>query len=522
MTLKRVAMGIVLALLGWMVLCLAYGYWLGQQGELYSMELGDALMRIVKWPTLLALGGLLVIGAHAFSTRAEAVESAKTVGLKTEAEQAKQAVTDKKARFAAQVVAVQWVGPVVWRDYPVQWNLYRLMGLAEPNPDDKEAKTDPDYQGIKAIRAIAGNQSGKASFGGNYLGLHLDEMLLPHRIPYFTVKDGFYSDAKGSNRPKWADVHVEFSGPDRPMRQPDSLERSPISLPEETAKKFGWAEGMLMTKERYLRSGSAEQMRGIVENQIMSISGAYRPENNPDHKLTEVVVRQGGPSMPFRSLATALDWLETHPDKTAWVMAMDAPGYPKTRQANENSVLIVLAHPDYDTLRQPLAWIHRVQNEVVKNPQHREGHPTLRRAWETALAGALASGEVKPEQVGRIFHDSQLRNDTGKARTKRLMPALQTLFPGAELERDLFDVQSLFGDCGAATGALHLALAVAHVQAAGTPALAVSAAEDDTALAVLVTPPAERQPRDESKPWFRARSAAWAYWPWWAPLRGQK
>ena len=427
----------------------------------------------------------------------------------------------RKARFAAQVVAVQWVGPVVWRDYPTQWNLYRLMGLAEPNPDDKEAKTDPDYQGVKAIRAIADGGKG-SSFGGDYLERHLAEMLLPHRIPYFTVKNGFYSDAKGSNRPKWTDVRVEFSGPGRLMRESDSVGGSPISLPEETAKKFGWAEGMLMTKERYLHSDSAEQMRGIVENQIMSISGSYRSENNPEHKLTEIVVRQGGPSMPFRSLAAALDWLETHPDKTAWVMAMDAPGYPKTRQANENSVLIVLAHPDYDTLRQPLAWIHRVQNEGVKTPQHKEGHPSLRRAWETALAGALASGDVKPEQVGRIFHDIQLRNDTGKARARRLMPALQTLFPGAELERDLFDVQSLFGDCGAATGALHLALAVAHVQAAGTPALAVSAAEDDTALAVLVTPPAERQPRDESKPWFRARSAAWAYWPWWAPERKGK
>jgi hypothetical protein len=521
MTLKRVAIGVALALLGWLALSLAYGYWLGQQGELQSMELGDALMRIVKWPTLLVLGGLLVIGAHGFNAGAEAVESAKAMGLKTEAEQAQQIVADKKSRFAAQVVAVQWVGPVVWRDYPTQWNLYRLMGLAEPNPDDKEAKTDPDYQGIKAIRAIADGGKG-SSFGGDYLERHLAEMLLPHRIPYFTVKNGFYSDAKGSNRPKWTDVRVEFSGPDRLMRESDSVGGSPISLPEETAKKFGWAEGMLMTKERYLRSGSAEQMRGIVENQIMSISGAYRPENNPEHKLTEIVARQGGPSMPFRSLATALDWLETHPDKTAWVMAMDAPGYPKTRQANENSVLIVLAHPDYDTLRQPLAWIHRVQNEVVKNKQYDQGHPTLRRAWETALAGALASGEIKPEQVGRIFHDSQLRNDTGKARTRRLMPALQTLFPGAELERDLFDVQSLFGDCGAATGALHLALAVAHVQAAGTSALAVSAAEDDTALAVLVTPPADRQPRDESKPWFRARSAAWAYWPWWAPERKGK
>ncbi len=426
----------------------------------------------------------------------------------------------RKARFAAQVVAVQWVGPVVWRDYPTQWNLYRLMGLAEPNPDDKEAKTDPDYQGIKAIRAIASNSSGKASFDG-YIESHLSEMLLPHRIPYFTVKDGFYSDAKGSNRPKWTDARVEFVGPNRQVLRSDD-QGFPSLMTNELVKKFGWKEGVFVTKEGYRQASSSEQIRGIVQDQVMDISGAYRPENNPDHKLTEVVVRQGGPSMPFRSLAAALDWLESHPGKTAWVMAMDAPGYPKTRQANENSVLIVLAHPDYDTLRQPLAWIHRVQNEVVKNPQHKEDHPTLRRAWETALAGALASGEVKPEQVGRIFHDSQLRNDTGKARTRRLMPALQTLFPGAELERDLFDVQSLFGDCGAATGALHLALAVAHVQAAGTPALAVSAAEDDTALAVLVTPPAERQPRDESKPWFRARSAAWAYWPWWAPLRGQK
>ena len=520
MTLKRVATGIVLALLGWLALCLAYGYWLGQQGELHSMELGDALMRIVKWPTLLALGGLLVIGAHGFSTRVEAMESVKAVALKEQASQVQQAATDQKARFAAQVVAVQWVGPVVWRDYPTQWNLYRLMGLAEPNSDDKEAKTDPDYQGIKAIRAIASNSSGKASFDG-YIESHLGEMLLPHRIPYFTVKNGFYSDAKGSDRPKWTDVHVEFSGPNRIMLNPGDT-TTPISMSDSGAMKYGWPSGMIMTEERYLRSGSAEQMRGVVEDQIMSISGAYRPENNPDHKLTEIVVRQGGPSMPFRSLAAALDWLEVHPDKTAWVMAMDAPGYPKTRQANENSVLIVLAHPDYDTLRQPLAWIHRVQNEVVKSPQHKEGHPSLRRAWETALAGALASGDVKPEQVGRIFHDSQLRSDTGKARLRRLMPAVQTLFPGAELDRDLFDVQSLFGDCGAATGALHLALAVAHVQAAGSPALAVSAAEDDTALAVLVTPPADRQPRDESKPWFRARSAAWAYWPWWAPERKSK
>ncbi len=520
MMFKRVTTGVVLVLFGWMVVCLAYGYWLGQQGELHSIELGGALMRIVKWPTLLALGSLLVIGAHGFSAPVEAAESVKAVALKVEAGQTQQAVANQKVRFAAQVVAVQWVGPVVWRDYPTQWNLYRLMGLAEPNPDDKEAKSDPDYQGIKAIRAIGSGGKG-SSFGGGFIERHLVEMLLPHRIPYFTVKNGFYSDAKGSNRPKWTDVHVEFSGPDRSMRESDSL-GLPALIDAATSREFGWGDDVFITKERYPFSTSIEQIRGVVQEQIMDISGSYRPENNPEHKLTEVVVRQGGPSMPFRSLAAALDWLETHPDKTAWVMSMDAPGYPKTRQANENSVLIVLAHPDYDTLRQPLAWIHRVQNEVVKNPQHREGHPTLRRAWETALAGALVSGEVKPEQVGRIFHDSQLRNDTGKARTRRLMPALQTLFPGAELERDLFDVQSLFGDCGAATGALHLALAVAHVQAAGTPALAVSAAEDDTALAVLVTPPAERQPRDESKPWFRARSAAWAYWPWWAPLRGQK
>ncbi len=520
MMFKRVTTGVVLVLFGWMVVCLAYGYWLGQQGELHSIELGGALMRIVKWPTLLALGSLLVIGAHGFSAPVEAAESVKAVALKVEAGQTQQAVANQKVRFAAQVVAVQWVGPVVWRDYPTQWNLYRLMGLAEPNPDDKEAKSDPDYQGIKAIRAIGSGGKG-SSFGGGFIERHLVEMLLPHRIPYFTVKNGFYSDAKGSNRPKWTDVHLEFSGPDRSMRESDSL-GLPALIDAATSREFGWGDDVFITKERYLFSTSIEQIRGVVQEQIMDISGSYRPENNPEHKLTEVSVRQGGPSMPFRSLAAALDWLETHPDKTAWVMAMDAPGYPKTRQANENSVLIVLAHPDYDTLRQPLAWIHRVQNEVVKNPQHKEGHPTLRRAWETALAGALASGEVKPEQVGRIFHDSQLRNDTGKARTRRLMPALQTLFPGAELERDLFDVQSLFGDCGAATGALHLALAVAHVQAAGTPALAVSAAEDDTALAVLVTPPAERQPRDESKPWFRARSAAWAYWPWWAPLRGQK
>ncbi len=41
---------------------------------------------------------------------------------------------------AAVLLGVQWLNPLMWRDYPTQWNLLWAQGLAQPNDDDLQAK----------------------------------------------------------------------------------------------------------------------------------------------------------------------------------------------------------------------------------------------------------------------------------------------------------------------------------------------------------------------------------------------
>src|SRR5438445_7109693 len=48
--------------------------------------------------------------------------------------------TDPSSAPAALVLGVQWLNPLMWRDYPTQWNLLWAQGLAQPNANDTEAK----------------------------------------------------------------------------------------------------------------------------------------------------------------------------------------------------------------------------------------------------------------------------------------------------------------------------------------------------------------------------------------------
>ena len=40
---------------------------------------------------------------------------------------------------AAVLLGVQWLNPLMWRDYPTQWNLLWAQGLAQPNANDRDA-----------------------------------------------------------------------------------------------------------------------------------------------------------------------------------------------------------------------------------------------------------------------------------------------------------------------------------------------------------------------------------------------
>lgn len=49
------------------------------------------------------------------------------------------AVDDGAVSPAALVLGVQWINPLMWRDYPTQWNLLWVQGLAQANANDKDA-----------------------------------------------------------------------------------------------------------------------------------------------------------------------------------------------------------------------------------------------------------------------------------------------------------------------------------------------------------------------------------------------
>ena len=60
--------------------------------------------------------------------------------------------------FRAQVVGVQWLNPLIRRDYPTEWQLLWTLGLSKPNEGDFQVKDKPKkFSTVQPIVSIVSN-----------------------------------------------------------------------------------------------------------------------------------------------------------------------------------------------------------------------------------------------------------------------------------------------------------------------------------------------------------------------------
>lgn len=494
MTRRTFFVGLALLPVLWALLAAAYTVWLrldGQLPPLSQLDFGDVWMNWLKWPTLLLLGVLGVGCAHVHDAqrtkKQELTAAAAEQPRKQQAADAARTAGEARHRFAAQVVGVQWLNPLAWKDYPTEWNALWTLGLAKPNADDDVVPNNPEkWSKVRPVGGIAFNIGGKQSFDGYYED-YIFEIFSKLRERYFMSGDYFYSVAKGrSPRREVAGIRVE-------MALPPGLDAT---------ESVTYARRTITSSFAIGRTDA----NGRLKTHLTTSS-------EPPH----INLHQGGAAAGFASVEAALDYLEAHPDKTVWVLAFDAPSFPKDTQLNETGALLVLAHPDYVTGREPLAWIHRASRVPVAKG-------AVVPAWRAALTDAAGRGQLKTDDVGYLIHDAGQGDAAAGKRLGDLARGATETLPNLDFDRQHFNTGALLGDLRAGTAATNLVLAIAYahhknvpVIVAGTREAAGEANPDERAVtAVLVRPPAHPTPFDQNKTWFRARGEGNAYLPWWS------
>uniref|UniRef100_UPI002FCAB490 hypothetical protein n=1 Tax=Aromatoleum sp. TaxID=2307007 RepID=UPI002FCAB490 len=386
-------------------------------------------MNWIKWSALLLIGALAGSIAWAFDAQLERQQQARAA----DAARARQQQTDAtRQRFAAQVVGLQWLNPLQRRDYPTEWQALWTLGLAKPNADDDIVPRNPaKYSKVGPVSGLAFNTRGKQTFEGYYED-YICGTFRKLWERYFMSPHYFYSVAQGRKpRRDVAGIRVE------------------LSLPHELA---------------------ADESAYFARRQIVWYFGTDDPKFSPSGTPPDVRVHQGGPAAGFASLEAALDYLETHPNETVWVVAFDAPSFPKDEQLNETGALLVLAHPDYETGREPLAWIHRASRVPV-------GDAGAAAAWRGAFADAAKRGGLEPAALGYVIHDAGQGSAEASRRLGPLAQAMTETLPAKPFLEHSFDTAALLGELRAGTAATNLVLAIAYAHHRNVPVVVAATRE---------------------------------------------
>jgi hypothetical protein len=389
--------------------------------------------------------------------------------------------------FQVQVVGVQWLNPLVRRDYPTEWQLLWTLGLVKPNQNDEKVVEKPvKFTSAQPIAAVAVNLGGNTM--ADFLATYVIETFKPIGRGYIMNGSYFYTIQPDKPR-NWRElhgIHVEFAMPNT----------SDISA----------EQGTKIVQERLGRE--------FVFGSVPKLSTADIP--------ADVRTSVGGASVGFKSLASAMDYLEKHPDKTVWVYSWDCPDFPKDEQLSENSTLLILAGPNFKTEREPLAWISRPSMQESNDFEASDGLSRVARAWQAAIRKASEQATIAPKDIGYVIHDAGHGTEEKGARLSMLGQALATTTPELDFMKQTFNTPKLLGDMRAASAVTNIALAIAWTHQKSKPVLVAGTTEPERATVVVVTPPSKPRLMNPDKDWFRARGEGNAYLPWWGMRKDEK
>ncbi|MGW8394483.1 virulence factor [Pseudoduganella sp. HUAS MS19] len=387
--------------------------------------------------------------------------------------------------FQAQVVGLQWLNPLQRRDYPTEWQLLWALGLTRPNKDDDMVKLDPQtFTKLQAIGIIANGNNGRESFDG-FHEKYVSALIARFHDIYFSSPTYFYNAHSLKDKKTWrelAGIHVEYALPEGRL---DPIEAAHYT--QDTIRKTF-----------------------IIGNP--NFPNAWSRSTLPDVRVT-----MGGANAGFTSLAAGLDYLQSHPNETVWVMNWDAPNFPpKDEQINENMVLLVLAGPNYNTERAPLAWIGYPATKTVADFEVQKGQPPRQiQAWKAAIETAAGNAGKQDSDIGYVIHDANNTHAASSERIGALAQTLTTELVDFDFKKQTFNTPALLGEMGAGTALTNVALGIAYANHLGKNVLVAGTTDAERPTAVVVSPPAKVRPIDPNAPWFRARGGGSAFLPWW-------
>ena len=429
------------------------------------------MIRLLVMPTIAA------VLAFSLST------SANAESMVNKSRSANPATQEKP--YIAQVVGVQWLNPLQRKDYPTEWQLLRIIGLAQPNKDDDMVRTEPElFTGIQSILAIASGNDGEENFAGYFLK-YAERLVYPFRDIYFSDSKYFYnahSLKDKSTRRELAGIRVEHALP---------------------SKKLDTNDATAIIKKVIVRS--------------FDIGNPNFPRSWTHPTPPDIHLTMGGANAGFTSLARGLSYLEANPSQTVWVMNWDAPSFPpRDNQINENIVLLVLAGPDYKTERAPLAWLSHPATSNVEDFKSESNQPSRTvQAWKAALNKALRNAGKQTNDIGFVIHDADKSHLNSSDRLAHLARTVTEEMPELDFMANTFNTPSVLGDMGAGTALTNVALAIAYANHVGKSVVVAGTTDTSQLTATVVAPPAVVRPINPNEPWFRARSGSGTYLAWW-------
>lgn len=434
------------------------------------------MTRLLGIPTLVALTAIaLSAGCSQLTKKTDTVQEGTPL------------FSPSTTPFRAQVVGVQWLNPLARRDYPTEWQLLWTLGLAKPNKNDEKVKEKPEkFTTIQPIAGVAFNFTGRNTLDG-FLERYVVHTFKPIGNGY--VKNGkYFYTIQPEKHHLWRElhgIHVEFAMP---------------NTPQLTAQQ-----------------GAALLAEGLDEEFLFS-SKTLSTANIPADVSTTV----GGASVGFTSLDKAMDYLEKNPNKSVWVYSWDSPDFPKDEQMSENSTLLILAGPTFNTQREPLGWISRPAVQEAKDFEPVNGQSRGAQAWQAAIRMASQKATIEPNKIGYVIHDAGHGSDVSGKRLGMLGQALATTAPELDFMKQTFNTSKLLGDMRAGSALTNIALAIAWTHQKGQPVLVAGTTEPERATVVVVTPPAKPRLYNPDKDWFRARGEGTTYLPWWGMRKDEK
>jgi len=435
-----------------------------------TLSIGDLMTRLIALPALLATAVLALTTAATITPA-----SASTVKSTEQSAQPKP--------FVAQVVGLEWLNPLQRRDYPTEWQLLWTLGLVKPNKNDYYLKTEPEkFATLQSIGMIAAGGDGEETFKG-YHHKYIEALTILFHDRYFSDPNYFYT-VHPDDKAKWreaAGLRVEYALPEGKL---DPLEAADFVV------------------KRLVRN---------FEIGPPFPSSLWTRATPPDVRIT-----MGGPNAGFTSLSAALNYLQSHPKESVWAMNWDAPSRPKDDQINENMVLLILAGAEFDTGREPLAWIGHPASRPVSDFEARKGEPPrIVQAWKAVFDAAARNGNRLDTDIGYVIHDASNAHGSTSERIGPLAQALTTELPEFDFVKQSFNTPALLGDMGAGTALTNVALGIAYANHFGKNVLVAGTTHSQQPTAVLVVPPAKVRPIKPDEDWFRARGEGNAFLPWW-------